>query len=377
MESIRYVQQAEVEEAAKLADITFRKEGQRPMAEAFPLIFSGVYEGSVGVYVGEKLVSFMGLVPGQIKIGTATVPCYSLGSVCTDVDHRGKGYAGQLLQKVYEHIEASQGSLLFVSGDRSLYTRQGCVYFGAIQRFKLTPDAVKQLPTLGNRSVREAEERDRLERQRLADASKVQFDRGLYERAVLEEASAQASLAKLEQRIYVAEQDGIIEAYVILAVKGEVESEAMPVVIDWGGDAAATAAMLGSLITELSLPELRMAVPWHETAMLEHLNKIPSTAGNNQGTVKLVNPVRFWDQLCPYFESIDEGALAHIDVLKVKGEDKVVLHVGGKHVILSAAEFTSLLFNPDSDVAPELNDSPWLKKLLPVPLPYTAGLNFI
>ncbi|MBR2569770.1 MAG: GNAT family N-acetyltransferase [Paenibacillus sp.] len=379
MESIRFVQKQGMDEAAKLADLTFRKEGHQPMADAFPLIFSGAYASSVGMYVDDKLVSFMGLVPSQMKIGAAAIPCFSLGSVCTDIHFRGKGYAGLLLDRVFEHIEASQGSLLLVSGDRSLYTRRGCVYFGSVYRYKLTREQAYRLPSLveAGATIREAEERDRLVRQQLADSSQVRFERGLLERAVLEQARAQASLAKLEQRIFVVEREGVVEAFITLGIRGPLHTDASPMVIDWGGKEDVVAAALGTLITDLSLPELRLAVLWQETGLLAQLKSFPFVKGMNQGTVKLVNPVRFWNQLLPYLETRDEDALAHIDVNEVRGEDKVELTVAGVRYVIPTTAFASLLFNPDPDVAPELGSSPWLNKLLPIPLPYTAGLNFI
>jgi GNAT superfamily N-acetyltransferase len=80
----------------------------------------------------------MGLVPGLIRVGLACLRLYSFGSVCSHPDHRGKGYAGLLLEQALNHIDRADASLLLVSEDRSLYRRAGCLPFGSVKRYEIT-----------------------------------------------------------------------------------------------------------------------------------------------------------------------------------------------------------------------------------------------
>ncbi|GMX60126.1 hypothetical protein Elgi_68930 [Paenibacillus elgii] len=140
----------EIADAIRGSDVVFRDVEQISMGAAFPGVFSATLTQSFGAYEDGKLVSFMGLVPAVLRIGSARVPMFSIGSVFTPPEFRGHGYAGDILEAVKTHVRASGGALVYVSGNRSLYTRNQCHPFGAINRYAIGPSHGEQLLQAGS-----------------------------------------------------------------------------------------------------------------------------------------------------------------------------------------------------------------------------------
>lgn len=398
MSDIRFMKREELKEASSLADRIFRVEGQPSMGDSFPSIFSGNYESSIGLYEDERLLSFMGLVPSMIAIGKASVPLYSLGSVCTDAESRGKGHAGMLLHRAFQHIRASGGSLLFVSGTGSLYTRNGCKPFGSGRSYRLTQSVAQQnkenlsnLSNLSNTSnvsnplnssnllMREAKETDRLTIQQLSEQGDVRYQRSLYETAELLRVGALAGIYKLKHSIYVAESNGEVIAYALLALKGEVETTAVPFVVEWGGDASAVMALMTSTVLDLVLLELQVFVPWHEARLLQTLQHVPHEEMKFSGTVKIVNPALLWKQISSYLSAKDEASFVRIGIQNIAdAEGAAVLLLDDEKITLDPQQLVSLLFDVEPDLP--LAAAPYsalLGSLFPVPLPNPSGLNFV
>lgn len=138
MMQIRRVLIHELSQAAALADSVFRSGRSPIMGTAFPALFSPGISHSYGAFNEQnQLVAFMGMTPLQIRTGDSVLNAFAIGSVCTDPDFRGSGVASALLKQCQAHAKAAKAPLLFISGDRSLYTRNGAVYFGQALRFEL------------------------------------------------------------------------------------------------------------------------------------------------------------------------------------------------------------------------------------------------
>lgn len=378
MDDIRFVSREELKKAAELSDLVFRGEGQTSMAAKFPGIFSGSFMSSPGVFEDGQLVAFAGLVPGFIQIGAASVPIFSLGSVCTHPEYRGKGYANAILQRVFDHIDRSGGSLLLVSGTRDLYIRQGCHTFGSVRSYLLTTEneAVRKAAA-GPAFVREAEEQDWFGLQRLAENREVRFNRSLYELATLVRAEAISDIYKLKQKIYVAETDGRLLAYAVIAVRKELKTDAVPLVIEWGGAPEAALQAITWAIAANGISELMLPVAWHETEMIEALGNSAYLETPNPGTVKIINPVRLWLQIHPYLQQKSPEAVNGVEVHYAAPGGETVLTVNGTAVHLNDKELISLFFDTDPQLELPAASREQLKELFPVPLPYASGLNFV
>ncbi|KWX88495.1 hypothetical protein AMQ83_06415 [Paenibacillus riograndensis] len=378
MGDIRFVSREELKQAAELSDLVFRDEEQTSMAAKFPGIFSGSYLSSPGVFEDGQLVAFAGLVPGFIQMGTVSVPVFSLGSVCTHPEYRGRGYANALLQRVFDHIDRAGASLLLVSGTRDLYIRQGCHTFRSVRSYLLSPEnEVVRRAAAGPAIVREAEERDWFGLQRLAENREVRYDRSLYELATLVRAEAIADIYKLKQKIYVAESDGRLLAYAVIAVRDKLKTEAVPLVIEWGGAPEAALQVVSQVIAANRISELQFQVPWHETEMIRALGSSTYLEEPNLGTVKIVDPVRLWQQIHPYLQQKSPEVLSGVELHSAAPEGEIVLTVNGTAVHLSDMELISLFFDTQPQLELPVAIREQLKELFPVPLPYASGLNFV
>lgn len=382
MADVRFVNSDGFKEAAALADYVFRDKEQSSMAAAFPSIFSGSYESSIGVYEGDKLVAFAGLVPSVLQIGPSTIPIFSLGSVCTHPDFRGRGYAGAMLNEAFSHVDKSGGTLLLVSGALDIYLRHGCNRFGAMRAYSLEPETAARMEdslSNGKLTVREARESDWFALNELDEANPVRYRRSLYELATLARAEAIASIYKLKHRIYIAEEAGDAIAYAIVAVKAQWETEFPPLVIEWAGEAEAAARIFARAVRDHSLSELRLLVPWQEKALQSALEPAAYEPTTNSGTVKIVNPTKLWSRLRPYLTERNKELASMISLADANpGEDGAVeLSIDGTAFSLRADELTALLFDPNPRLPAELAGNSVIQALFPVPMPYASGIHFV
>ncbi len=380
---IKGMDSEQLKAAAELSDRTFRDKDQSSMADAFPSIFSGAFGCSLGCYEENELISFMGLVPQYIAIGPAKLPLMSLGSVCTAEEHRGKGTASLLLQEAFRHMDEAGVSLLYVSGDRQLYMRNGCRYFGDVSTYTLQPDDAKSQPgETPPYRIREASAADLLAVQSIHEAGVVRYSRSIYETGMLLKAQALATIYKLRQSLVVAELDGEVAAYGVLALPGTQVSSHKPFVVEYGGDAAAIFALLKESLDQASLESLSIAVPWQDAELHGILTGIKREDGKNEGTVRIRNPRQLWMQLAPYLLERDEEAFSGMLLENAPSEDDqawaATLHIRGEAVRLSRDELTALLFDPEPHV-PSMSEEQlvWAGRLLPAPLPYSATLNYV
>ncbi|MGE6229717.1 GNAT family N-acetyltransferase [Paenibacillus chitinolyticus] len=378
---IRLVNQEEMREAAALADSIFRDSEQISMAEGFPFLFSALHSQSVGAFENGRLVAFMGLLPSVIRIGPARLTVFSLGSVCTHPESRGKGIAGELFAAVRGQVARSGGSLLLVSGGRSLYTRAGCRPFGSLRRYALGGAAALQTDeSAGGYRLRPYERGDLPAMSRLAAARRSAFEQSPWDLGTLIDASAYAACLKLRHETWIAEKDGEPAAFIVAAVPDPaVASTRFPRLIEWAGAPEAAARLLTGLTAKLELAEFQAAVPFYETGLHEALRSFPSEESRNEGTLLVTDAPLLLRQLRPYLDEQSRSRLGERLGVRETGEGGVRLTLPGlPDLLLSVDDWMALLFNPDAAV--RIVPARWqeeLKSVFPLPFPYTAGLNYI
>ncbi|HEX7065233.1 MAG TPA: GNAT family N-acetyltransferase [Bacillales bacterium] len=377
MTIIRPLNFEELKEAVRLADLVFRDSDQPSMGAAFPNMFSSHLSGqSYGAFEEGRLVSFLGLVPSIVQMGPARLKTYSLGSVCTHPDFRGKGYAGEILKEVISHADKARASLLLVSGSRSLYRRADCHPFGDAQRFSLDGASAQSLldqasPTL---NFRELEPTDWLELVEVSRSRTAYFEQSVWDLSVLIEAEAFASVNKHRHKVLVAEEDGCIAGFIVLGVP--FAGEVRPVVYERAGDHEVVSALMAYAVQSFHLNSLDIPVSWYEHDLRQTLSSLSSKKERNFGTVKVIRAERLLEQLRPFLQMKDAKLNNQINACSVE-EGRVELQIGRKRTVFSDEEFVSLLFDkePKNDQANRIDHS--LASLFPIPFPYTAGLNYV
>lgn len=349
---LRLIKPTELDQAALLADSIFREAGGTSMKELFPLIFRPGFSHSYAAIADDGTVAaFMGLVPSTLRAGEALLNVFFIGAVCTAPAYRGQGLAGQLLQLCQNHAANAGASLLFVSGDRSLYTRAGCVPFGGTQFAELDVSSAQALAAAAGEAwtLRPMQPGDFFEVNRLLNEREAGHVYSPGELALLLGAEAYAGVLGLSQRTLVAVRDGSIEGFAAMAVPAAgVPAPSPATAVEWAGQPSAVAALLAKAALCSGVGTLQVPVPWQERSLLALLRDAGASlsAGANSGTVCIADR----EVLLRQTEVCRKG----MDLSSIQGDKELI----------------SLLFDPESPLRASVNDKA-------IPLPYMSGLHFI
>ncbi|MCH1626475.1 GNAT family N-acetyltransferase [Ferdinandcohnia quinoae] len=359
---IRRVRKHEIQQAINLADKTFRNEGHTSMGEAFPHIFTR--ELSFGAFDGDRLVSFMGLVPSKITLGEAVLQVFSIGAVCTDVDYRNQGLSSKILNEVYQYIDQAHASLLLISGDRGLYTRNHCSHFGNASKYLLDKDHIIKHTYDGE--IRLANPTDIFQIDDIRQQGKVRYESNLWEWSMLIEAGGYTSIFKMKQSVFVAVKNNRIESYVVIGIPTEQSTKKQAIVTEWGGNSKAIHKILMDVLNQNLTSEMEITIPWQDE-LANELIDIPHEEKKNSGTVYVVNAGRLIEQLKPLIGKM--GLNFSVSETENRG---VILQYKDSKVIMSAGEFVNWVFDGDFKTGvSELDD------VFPIPFPYTEGIHYV
>jgi predicted N-acetyltransferase YhbS len=373
--NIRLVKEHELKQAATLAEDVFCNEEDRYMESSFPTLFRPGTSHSYGAFDEQgKLVSFMGMVPLIIQSQNSTLLAYSIGAVCTDPDYRGQGLAGKLLVSCKQHAKDAGASLMFISGERSLYSRAGSVHFGKSTKYVIHSDMTDKLTEEPQQwKLREMEPTDIFAVHALLVNQSAAIQWGITDLQQFLDARPMANIQHHDQVVLVAESPSRqIDAFVVLAIPkaGNHDVAQEGTVVEWVGTPAAVTALLSHSILQFKLSSLSLMVTWNHTELLERLELIsvkPSTYEENAGTVLIVDGGVLISQA-----GLD--SMGHKEAtLGVLPDGNYVLNtLRGTTLINGDAELCSLLFDPDSPIKQHGSTV-----VVTLPLPYMYGLYFI
>lgn len=385
MTTFRLLKAHELPNAAQLSNSIFRPNIQPTMADMFPRLFAPGIVQSYGAFTEEgTLAAFMGLAPSTLRIGgAASLRAFSMGSVFTAPEHRGAGLAGELLNLCIAHAKKAEAPLLFISGERSLYTRAGSEYFGraakAILRRSINDSSVA---TDSSVRLRLAEPQDLLHLHHFHESNDTRFEESAAGLGELLGAAAYCNVLGLAQLTVVAENQNGLAAYAVVGVPHHVQSAlqngSVPslnlqpetsnpaTVISYGGDARNTANLSHALLDFCNLDELHVDIPWQdqdlETLLEQKGAELQST---RSGGTLLVTDIRLLLE-----QAYDLWPLPWEEALRIDADGRVFAATGSRE--LSRAEWYGTLFDPNY---PRPGDIPsWFD---PIPLPNPYGLHYI
>jgi predicted N-acetyltransferase YhbS len=389
MIEVRQMQLHELDEAVRISDEIFQREARkkRSMGKVYPLVFSPrLFSHSFGVFQDGQLISFMGLVPSTIKIGSASLKIFSLGPVGTLPDYRKRGHASEVLRAVLKYIDTADASLLFVSGRLELYRKANCHLYGSIHEFVLDNGSAAAIlqgsDHYNDITIRELRSTDMLKLTEIANSRSVCYKQSVEDLALLLDAAAPAHHRWQNYKVLVAEQKGRLTGFVVVGVpysrewNQDANGKARPLAYEWGGDANATSILFARAVQLYGLSELVVPVPWHEKELITELSQSRCSQRPNTGTTHVVNSERLIAQLRPYLMDKRPNTCDQLQVkLLENGHTRV--NVEDQEVVLDQEAFISLLFDTDPKINITGSLHPTLKSLFPVPLPYNLGINFV
>jgi len=380
MAVIRRLQsEQEWKEAIALSDATFRDHEHRSMGEAYPYVFSSSLGQSYGAFVDGRLVSFMGLVPAVIRIGPAALNVYSLGSVCTHPDYRGQGIAGDILSEIFSHIDHADGTMLFVSGSRSLYSRAGCYPFGRVYGYRYDSSHLssQELREATDQFViREIQSTDWFQLHHLTQGESVRYEQSLWDLAQLIEAGAVASNRKHTMHSLVAEREGKVQAFIVYSIPTAASTEVSTELYHYAGDRDTIRMLFEHAMVTHAAVGLNITVPDHDLEMQEQLKHVPHEERRCGGTLKIIRSERLLEQLRPYLATQSSEVAEQIAVSSLENGLSLIT-IGARSVEVTPEELLDVLFGSNEAISMEEELRTLLNHVFPVPLPFNGGLNFV
>lgn len=352
---IRKVLKHELAQAVDLANSIFRSNRAPIMGPAFPALFQPGIVHSLGAFDDQGMLrAFMGMAPLQIQTEAGVLNAFAIGSVCTDPEFRGAGLAGKLLEQCKAYAKNAGASLLFISGDRTLYTRNGAVYFGQSMRFEL--NAADFIPTHSQKespyTISDFTASDVFTLQRLLQQKPAAFGWSVAELGQYVDAAPYAAVNDHVSCFRTAaSSSGEVVGIALFSIpsadtlSADAEQNRNGRLVEWAGDPESVIAIIHEFLSAQHLDSLTITLPWQDQALSSLLQTYssPPVTERNAGTLMLVDRSELLRQL------------------GYNGQTE-----------LTKEELISCLFDPHSPYRKDDNSD------LPlVPLPYMYGLFFI
>lgn len=174
----------------------------------------------------------------------------------------------------------------------------------------------------------------------------------------------------MKQSLYVAENMGVVEGYVVLGMPDENSKKDHSIVTDWGGNSGAVRGVLLDLLNKNVVPRIDVTVPWGEY-LNDELNDSPFKTEQNGGTVNIVDAERLIEQIMPYLIGKCPELSQSLKVYNTE-EENVILKYNETEVTLSPEELVKVMFDFQNNT--QLSE---IQSLFPIPLPSTFGMFYV
>ncbi len=137
--NVKRLPASRLDEVVKLADRVFKpKDGS--MGKNFPILFSKKNAHNILIVEDDgEIVSMVGMYYAYAQIFTSRIKVAFIGSVCTDEEHRGKGYATTMTYEAAQIALKNDAVLMMIHGDNDIYRNFGAVDAGTYFTIKIMP----------------------------------------------------------------------------------------------------------------------------------------------------------------------------------------------------------------------------------------------
>ncbi|NWQ39625.1 hypothetical protein MLOOGBEN_02790 [Bacillus sp. EB106-08-02-XG196] len=169
------------------------------------------------------------------------------------------------------------------------------------------------------------------------------------------------------------ENDSQVSSFVVFGLPDQNNQSKKGKMIEWAGQPNEAYNLISYACKKYELDEIEVAVPWYEYEMEKELRSQSFSLHPNDGTVYIVNPKRLVKQLEPYLND----KLLDSFVAKLAAHEHVEITFGNQSTTLTIKEFVSFVFDFQPQDASIQNLQNEIGGVLPIPFPYTAGLNYV
>ena len=318
-----------------------------------------------------KPVSHMLTALDTIFIYGCRVRVASIGSVSTHPDYRGRGYAGEILQRSIEDSIKARARVMIVSGDRSLYRRNHCVPAGHLYEAALDCGASEAVAGLKARRVG-PEAWPTLAP--LYQAEPVRFVRGT-------DLFSQVCFwwdCSFPQ-IWVIESDDVPLAYLSLTPTSRDDREGPErVVAEYAGSRAAILEGLPALASAAGIERIHFRLLGQDRELLYLLNRRGAALrpGRISGTLRLLNLPGLLRDLRPYLSARLPRADLRRFTATQQGETCTFAYDTQRLALNLSQAAPLVLGGPEETPAPGGELGRVLAAIFPVQLPM-PGFNYV
>lgn len=362
MEGPRCARLRELEEVIELSNRVFRRNGEGDMGKEYPLLFSPRNcENLRIIKEDEKIVSLVGMIFSDIIILGNKIKVSMIGSVATDPDYRGRGYATLLMQDSILKSVQEGADIMLISGGRGLYRRLGAINAGLYRTFHIDKAKTSSIDL----SVRRAGKSDVSKLLKLMEMEPVRFLRSYEE---LEALLNCTTVVNRPGDVIIIEKDNNPLAY--MAVQIPKRQEEIPHIKEIGGCRVAITDALYSVMKLYERDSILLDTIKGDS--IEYIMNKSGIRGEDRGfmgTVKVINIKGLMKKLEPYFRrTLGENFKS----LTIEFGSPISIGYVDERLDIEDIDIPALLFG-STEKKIEMPDS--LKTLFPIPL-VDYGLNY-
>ena len=324
---------------------------------------------SLDIMLDEESISHVGIRERNVFVNGYSMKVGSIGGVATQSEYRNRGLATRLMLNAIRKIDEDEGDVMFVSGDRGLYRRIGCVRGGNIRNFRMKRSDLERFDH-ADVEVLAYREDDLQDVVAAYESEPVRFHRTLDDfRYELE--SGEAIWRKA--RVFVVRKEGEFQSYVIVQ---EPEEGKMRVgnVAEYAGVRTAIVGAVKPIFEARELEQAVFHVPYHDREQIYLFRQGGLTVDGESlpGTIKIVNFPRLMQRLSGYVAERlgrERSALVKFD----QGEDKAGISFEQQRFEIDNRALVALVFGTHDGREKEImSEAEELAKILHVlfPLPF-------
>lgn len=374
MEGPRGAKLVEFEDCLNLINQVFRinRGEQATMESEFPLLLTRENIDNMRIIKdGNKVVSEVNFMTGEILVESTPIPYASIGAVCTHHDYEGQGLSSKILDDVEGKMLKDGVAICLISGTRSLYTRRDAMVLPSFKQYDILPSS-RALSF----DVDEYQDVDLVELHQLYLSQSTRYKRSLDAFGKLID-SATHDWGRFSYKRYTLRDNGIIIGYLVIRIVNE-EDNSYGEVVEVLGDRRDIYASISYVTHQLDLSYCSYHVHVKETAKhLDHLLDYKIVA--QQGTLKIINFQLLMEDLQTYFS--DHLSEEENESLSFVHDGAYGLRFGKETIYTSRlADITRLIFACDGQEAFDFSNAPALKSIVdrvfPLAMPWTKNLNY-
>ena len=368
MVNIRTAKKNEINQIINLTNEVFREPNKMSlsMGKQFPLLFNK--ENAHNLFIAEdngKIISHNGLKLTKIFINGHALSYASMGAVCTHSAYRGQGIATKLLSNIFEYLEKKEIGILTISGGRGLYTKNGADFTSGKTDYIIDKTSILKgsfnssqynVKYTGNKVPANIDKMAQLYQK-----ESVRYQRSYFEFPQLLTAMPSVHNVPFPPPYFcvsIVTADDNLLAYLI----GYYQKKNKITITEYAGERLAIIPGLKYLFSQKNVSQIKISVPSHDKNLITYLNEsIPeSNESYYEPTYIITNVKSLIKEVTPIIK--ERSPQKNLNIEKDSPID-----------ISNKKELLHFLF--DNFLRKDYGDR-W-KEILPLPLPWPQGLNYI